>query len=658
MEQKTTTSKSGTGTRIASGDRYALLQRKVEELERLHAESKKNHLGEVERLKLELSRAQATHTEQTGRNDKLKKQNDALDTRVQELKRINLSDQSEIKDLRAKLRVSEHERTQLASKQGETGEAKKALQSLDAKRRDEVRERDKKISELEKALALEKKRKDGLEVRLSEINGKVGAEVQEARAAALTLESELQETKLESEKAKSALANLKSQAKDAEEELLSQLEQHRLVLSRVAEEYGRLASSTVSTAEYERTKHESVSLKLRILRLERKLANAEDQVVEVANLVRATKEDNTILSKQLREVAEEAMFYSSALSDLLEERIPDPTSMRVVEEAMTSLRRNIEDSRLAAQAFSSQDRASWAEFDHMRTEQLLLHSSFLVKHLDEAQALAEQQRARLADAENRQSQSAAELSTASSRHDTIQVQLVEATASLAMAKVAEEMLKKEAEETQKKSKAEVARLEGVVKQERETNQRLASAVQQGRAAEEALNAEIDQLATDLAEAERYQEAYTNLVEEVDSLISRNALAEEEAHRLSKFNAEILGHHNPAQRIMYVDKIRRELHDTKQQLLISTRDRDTVLNENDDLRNELELYKSVAVPLNSKPRTSVTRVTRIPLTNQSMNTSANTRGLAHTKSTNNLVKRLETTPELEYKEGDMTVEEIL
>ncbi len=42
MEQKTTTSKSGTGTRIASGDRYALLQRKVEELERLHAESKKN----------------------------------------------------------------------------------------------------------------------------------------------------------------------------------------------------------------------------------------------------------------------------------------------------------------------------------------------------------------------------------------------------------------------------------------------------------------------------------------------------------------------------------------------------------------------------------------------------------------------------------------
>ena len=70
------------------------------------------------------------------------------------------------------------------------------------------------------------------------------------------------------------------------------------------------------------------------------------------------------------------------------------------------------------------------------------------------------------------------------------------------------------------------------------------------------------LTADLAEAEKYQEAYTGLLEEVDSLVEKNALAEEEAQRLSTFNAQILGHHNPAQRIMYVDKIRKELHDTK------------------------------------------------------------------------------------------------
>lgn len=45
-------------------------------------------------------------------------------------------------------------------------------------------------------------------------------------------------------------------------------------------------------------------------------------------------------------------------------------------------------------------------------------------------------------------------------------------------------------------------------------------------------------------------------------MDRNNLAEEEADRLSKFNAEILGHNNPAQRIMYVDRIRRELAEAK------------------------------------------------------------------------------------------------
>lgn len=71
------------------------------------------------------------------------------------------------------------------------------------------------------------------------------------------------------------------------------------------------------------------------------------------------------------------------------------------------------------------------------------------------------------------------------------------------------------------------------------------------------------MTSDLAQAEQYQEAYNGLLEEVDALVAKNALAEEEAVRLSKFNAEIVGHRNPAQRIVYVDKIRRELHETKQ-----------------------------------------------------------------------------------------------
>jgi hypothetical protein len=71
------------------------------------------------------------------------------------------------------------------------------------------------------------------------------------------------------------------------------------------------------------------------------------------------------------------------------------------------------------------------------------------------------------------------------------------------------------------------------------------------------------LTVDLTGAERYREAYHKLLDEVGVLAARNQLAESEANRLSQFNAEILGHNNPAQRIVYLDRVRRELAETKQ-----------------------------------------------------------------------------------------------
>ena len=71
------------------------------------------------------------------------------------------------------------------------------------------------------------------------------------------------------------------------------------------------------------------------------------------------------------------------------------------------------------------------------------------------------------------------------------------------------------------------------------------------------------LSNALAESEDYAHAYKTLVDEVNALVDRNALAEEEAEKLSKFNAELLSNKNPAQKIMYVDRIRQELVDAKQ-----------------------------------------------------------------------------------------------
>ena len=140
---------------------------------------------------------------------------------------------------------------------------------------------------------------------------------------------------------------------------------------------------------------------------------------------------------------------------------------------------------------------------------------------------------------------------------------------------------------------------------------------------------------ELTDASRFQDAYYKLLDETEGLLARNDLAEEEAERLSRFNAEILGHQNPAQRIVYVDRIRRELADTKQvrtavilralvlkvglqKLLVCTRERDALTASNDDLHHEIELYKSSVVPIESKPRSVFIRVSRPPLTNQSQN----------------------------------------
>jgi hypothetical protein len=53
----------------------------------------------------------------------------------------------------------------------------------------------------------------------------------------------------------------------------------------------------------------------------------------------------------------------------------------------------------------------------------------------------------------------------------------------------------------------------------------------------------------------------------------------------------------------------------------TRDRENVIAENGDLQQELDMYKSVMVPGEHRPRTNITRLARAPFVNltQSLNT---------------------------------------
>ncbi|KAI0339796.1 hypothetical protein BDW22DRAFT_1399371 [Trametopsis cervina] len=643
------------GKPAPNGDRYAALQRKVEDLERIHAESKKAHQAELERLKLELSRSQRQNVEHAERIDKLKKQSAAQDARMQELKKTSTTDQAEIKDLRVKLRMSEHERTQLAAKQGEAGDAKRAVHTLEAKRREEARERERKVAELEKAVVLERKRREGAEEKLAEAMGKVEGEVQDARAAAEALEKDLRETRTESEQSKSALNTRLADASHAEAELLAQLEDHKAMLSRVAQEYGRLASSTVAKSQYERVRGESRALQLRVNRLERKFANTEGQVVELANFIRHTQDQNALLAAQLREAEEQLVFCASMMAGVpaLENALDDIELAKEV----YMIGRESRDAEVAVRVVDRADNQLWEEHDRLRRGHLALHAGFLLRHVDEAQREVERLDKGLNTANQRIKKIELELTTSRSEHDTARSQLVETTSSLAVARGTEESLKKKVETIQAEKVAEVAKVQRILKQEREAGQRLSNLLHQSAIAEQALNAELDRMAADLTEAERYREAYCSMIDEVDALVRKNALAEDEARKLSKFNAAILGHNNPQQRIMYVDKIRQELHETKQTLLLTTRDKETVISDNDELRHELELYKSVGVPVDFKPRTTVTRVTRAPLVSQNLNALPASRARSNSRAASGGGKRIDVVPELEYKEGDMTVDEL-
>lgn len=89
--------------------------------------------------------------------------------------------------------------------------------------------------------------------------------------------------------------------------------------------------------------------------------------------------------------------------------------------------------------------------------------------------------------------------------------------------------------------------------------------------------------------------------------------------------------------------------------MTNREREAVIAENEALQHELTLYKSVAVHPDDKPRTAITRVARIPL--GAHNVNVNSKSTRNSKSTGLDDEYLPSLPEMEYKEGDMTIDEL-
>ncbi|KAG1858176.1 hypothetical protein F4604DRAFT_1659264 [Suillus subluteus] len=635
-----------------SDDRYAILLKKLEDLEKVHADGKKAHQTEIERYKFEGARLSKSNLEQGERLDKLKKHNEILESRIQEYKKNNTADQSELKELRVKLRMSEHERTQLISKLGESSEAKKALSSLEARRKDEVRERERKIAELEKAASAERKKSDLLECYVKEAKGKADEEARKSHDMMVTIQGKLDAANKDSQDARQALTSLRGRAENQESDFAARLDQCRSVLSRVAEEYGRLATTTVAASNHATLAKDHTALQLRSFRLERKLANSEGQIVELANLVRHTQEENTLLCQELCDAQEEAAFHLQILQEnrAALDSCSHHTGLRelhCLEGDIHQNERDISRETMAVQESALVCTRIISDFYRSHNDELLSEYACLHGILDKQHEIDRALIDQLGRNSVERDAIRAELTKAQVEITTGQRALADAQISLTEGLAEQHMLQRRVEEFENNIRDTAASHKQTLQRERDTSQKLSVALHISKTAEDALKVDIEQLQAELADLSRFQEAYYNLVDETEALVARNNLAEEEAESLSKFNAEILGHNNPVQRILYVDRIRQELSEVKQKLLVCTRDRDAISAANEDLLHEIMMYKSVAVPEDNKPRTNLTRVTRPPLMSQSISIVAATP-----------IPPCVSSDVLEHIPGDMTLDELI
>ncbi|KAJ3733646.1 hypothetical protein DFJ43DRAFT_1131342 [Lentinula guzmanii] len=565
-----------------AADRYNMLQRKVIDLERLHNDCKKAHQVEVERLKLDIARLQKINAELTDCTYKQKKQKEALELRVDELKKTSNADKAEIKDLGVKLRMSEHMRTQMTAKHGDMADMKKALQSSETRRKEKMKERDKTIADLGKTSSTEKKKREMAEGRLKETEAMHIAEIGKMKETVEKLKSDIVAAHDGTQQMQLRLDATISEAKSTEETLLAQLKDHKHMLSNVAEQYGILASSTTWNC----------ALQIQAARSSRKLGNTETQVSELANLIRQSKEDNQLLRGFINDLMQELNSYIDDATS----KPAIPPSYAEFDQIIASLDRDFEELQEEETKANIETLALEAQFYHLQYDDLLSAYAEVETELLETLAVA------------------SKLPEVEQQRDTTQELLQAMTITAEGLRISSDKFKQRVQELEERLELEVHKAGELLQKEKDTVHRLTTTVQKSRMAEDGLRAENEQLTSELTDAERFQEAYYSLSEELEGLLARNALAENEAERLSKFNAEIIGHHNPLQRIMYVERIRNELAETKQKLLVSTRTNETITAQNQNLQNELDMYISVAVPYELKPGTKFTRMTRPPLVN--------------------------------------------
>lgn len=428
------------------------------------------------------------------RIDKLKKQVDAQDTKVQDLRRSALTDQTEIKDLRAKLRVVEAERVGFQTKYNEAVRTKQTFDSANAARRDELKERDKRIVELERALGLEKQRRENIESQLRDTASAKAEEERKRSGESAKARTQLEQVEVEAAQVRAERDADRRHSEAQREELVAQLEALRDLLLQAATHYGKLVSETVSKTAHDKLRHEYHSLQFHTFRLERKLANTEAQVAELASLIRQSHDANGLLEDELCAAEEDKNWYKSTLEDIradLRSGRADPIHALLVDTLATSHKEHLLSELKIQQALSSGERHS-ARFYAGLNGELVISCATMRADLDAEQLVSQTQAVELQTAKAIQDATTADLHATRTTLESTRKQLDETTSSLSAVKTREVALAQEVKEVRSQNKEQTTAHKQALQKEKEAASKLATSLQQSKVAEEELRAETNQ----------------------------------------------------------------------------------------------------------------------------------------------------------------------
>jgi hypothetical protein len=398
-----------------------------------------------------------------------------------------LADQGEIKDLRHKLRLLELERDKTSTKQPELSELKSSLRTLETRRREEINDRDRRIVELEKKLQAENKKRELLESKDRDSRRLFEEETRKAQSALQEKDNLLKAAQDEFCLAKEKLRQLETNNVHYADELLQQLEHHRSLLDTVVRQYGILASQSASLAECNRLKEENLALHCNQYRLERKLANSESQVLELAHLIRQVKEQNADLSQQLCDSLAEIDHLSQSVAT----RTQDTPHQNDLQTELSDIDEQLAEEHQQLTNVIHDTEALLSTYYQLKTNQLHVISTNLAEESSEALALAEKREAELASALASHEAIASSLESMQKERITDQEALHTAGAEIDKLRSSAAILEMQLSDVRRQVEDSDSIHAGALKKEKEIVQRLTTAIQKSRMAEDALRSDID-----------------------------------------------------------------------------------------------------------------------------------------------------------------------